>query len=453
MDTCTVREVAEMCGGVLLRGNPQCLVSRLSKDTRILQPGDIYIALRGARFDGNQFLAQAEARGASAVIAESSFALPVNSKLAVILVPNSLVALQHLAKSWRGRITPRVVCITGSNGKTTTKELTSRVLERRLTVSHTQGNLNNHIGLPLSILATSSAHNVAVWEIGMNHRGEILPLAKLARPQIGIITNIGVAHIANMGSREAIAAEKENLIHQIAPDGTLILPAEDDFSEKLASSSPIRTLFVGLSSGSVTASNIEVLSNGTRFIAHSFGQRASVTLSLPGRHIVMGALFALAVGLELGISIPEGAKELSRAPLLHCRPQLQVRRNVQFLDDGYNANPDSMVAALNALSETPCKGRRFAILGKMDELGTYAKRGYQKIAQAAAVSLIDALVAVGEETLPLVEAAKKGGVRKVFHISDTSAAAEFLGSITSPGDMVLVKGSNSACMSRIIEQY
>jgi UDP-N-acetylmuramoyl-tripeptide--D-alanyl-D-alanine ligase len=453
MDICTIREVAEMCRGVLLQGNPQCLVSRLSKDTRTLRPGDIYIALRGVCFDGNQFLAQAEAHGASAAIVESLSTLPINSQLAVILVPNSLVALQHLAESWRGKITPKVVCITGSNGKTTTKELTARVLARRYSVSHTQGNFNNHIGLPLTILATSSAHNVAVWEIGMNHHGEILPLAKLARPQIGIITNIGVAHIANMGSREAIAAEKGNLIHQIAPDGTLVLPAEDDFSKNLASSSPIRTLFVGLSSGAVTASNIEILSNGTRFIAHSFGQRAPVTLSIPGKHIVKDALFALAVGLELGISIPEGATELSHTPLLHCHPQLQAKRKLQFLDDSYNANPDSVVTALNTLSEIPCKGRRFAILGKMDELGAYTKRGYQKVAQAAAVSLVDTLVAVGEETLPLIEEATKRGMQNVYHISDTSAAAVLLNSITNPGDLVLIKGSNSARMSCVIEQY
>ncbi|ALJ56530.1 UDP-N-acetylmuramoyl-tripeptide--D-alanyl-D-alanine ligase [Candidatus Xiphinematobacter sp. Idaho Grape] len=453
MDICTIREVAEMCGGVLLQGNPQCLVSRLSRDTRTLQPGDVYIALRGVRFDGNQFLAQAEAHGASAAIVESLSTLPTNSQLAVILVPNSLVALQHLAESWRGKITPKVVCITGSNGKTTTKELTARVLARRYSVSYTQGNFNNHIGLPLTILATSSAHNVAVWEIGMNHRGEILPLAKLARPQIGIITNIGVAHIANMGSREAIAAEKGNLIRQIAPDGTLVLPAEDDFSKSLAFSSLIRTLFVGLGSGAVTASNIEVLSNGTRFIAHGFGQRAPVTLSIPGRHIVKDALFALAVGLELGISIPEGATELSHTPLLHCHPQLKAKRKVQFLDDSYNANPDSVMTALNTLSEIPCKGHRLAILGKMDELGAYAKRGYQKVAQAAAVSLVDTLVAVGEETFPLIEEATKRGMRNVYHIPDTPAAAQLLNSITNPGDLVLIKGSNSARMSRVIEQY
>jgi len=453
MDVCTIREVAEMCRGVLLQGNPRCLVSQLSKDTRTLKPGDVYIALRGVHFDGNRFLAQAEACGASAVIVESISTLPINSKLAVILVPNSLVALRHLAESWRDRIAPKVICITGSNGKTTTRELTARVLERRFSISHTQGNFNNHIGLPLTILATSSVHNVAIWEIGMNHHGEILPLAKLARPQIGIITNIGVAHIANMGSREAIAVEKGSLIPQITPGGTLILPAEDDFSKKLASSSPIRTLFVGLNFGAVTASNIEVLPNGTRFIAHSFGQHASVTLSVPGKHMVKDALFALAVGLELGISIPDGARELSYAPLLHCRPKLQVKHQVQFLDDSYNANPDSMVTALNTLSEIPCAGRRFAILGKMDELGVYTKIGYQKVAQAAAASLVDALIAVGEETLPLIREAIKRGMRNVYHTLDTSATAKLLGRITSPGDIVLIKGSNSARMSYIIEQY
>ena len=453
MDACTLQELAAMCKGKLLQGDPQCLISCFSQDTRKLHPGDVYIALRGERFDGNQFLDKAAACGAAAAIAENLSHVPINPKFAVVLVPNALEALQHLAESWRDKIIPKVVCITGSNGKTTTKELTATVLATRYSVASTSGNFNNHIGLPLSILATSSAHSAAVWEIGMSHRGDIRRLAQLARPQIGVITNIGVAHIGNMGSREAIADEKGTIAHHIAVDGTLILSAEDDFSKKMASSSPRRALFVGLHYGAITASNIEVLANGSRFVVNGFGKSASVRLSVPGKHIVKDALFAIAVGLELGVPISDGAIALSQASLINCHPQLHIKHSIQFIDDSYNANPDSVVAAISTLSEMPCQGRRLAVIGRMDELGIFSKAGYHQVAHAVATSPVHTLITVGEETLPLIEEAKKIGMRHVHHIPNTATTATFLNKVTLPGDLVLVKGSHSACMGSIIEQF
>ena len=223
MDALDLLEIAELCGGTL-RGRPENLTaSRISKDTRTLAPGDLYLALRGENHDGNLYAKEAAARGAVGAILDRVPAdLPPD--FPVIQVEDSLAALHRLAGAWRDRLPLRVVCITGSSGKTSTKEFTAAVLATRFRVVRTEGNLNNHIGLPLSILSASTSDDAAVWEIGMNHPGEIAPLARLARPDLAIITNIGVAHIEYMGSREAIAKEKGALVGAVGADGAVVLP-------------------------------------------------------------------------------------------------------------------------------------------------------------------------------------------------------------------------------------
>ncbi|PWU10496.1 MAG: UDP-N-acetylmuramoyl-tripeptide--D-alanyl-D-alanine ligase [Verrucomicrobia bacterium] len=451
MDLSSIQEIANMCGGTLLKGNPHRTAGRFSKDTRTLEAGDVYVALRGEHFDGNQFLAVAEARGAVAAIIDDPSVISPRSQLAIISVADSLLALQQLAAAWRKRISPKVVCITGSTGKTTTKDFTAAVLASRYSVSQTQGTYNNHIGVPLTILQTSSADETAVWEIGTNHPGEILPLAQLVLPRIAIITNIGVAHIEHFGAREAIAEEKGNLIPQISPGGRLILSSDDDFSEQFASRSPVPTILVGMDSGSITASDIKLRLEGTEFIATSSGENVPVFLPVSGRHMVKNALFALAAGIELGVPLAEGAAALSTATLTGARLRLIEVHGVHFLDDSYNANPKSMIAAVETAAEIPCRGRRFAVLGEMGELGPYTQDGYHQVGRATAAASFDFLLAVGEKTHPLAEAAKE--LQNVHQLADTSAAAKFLRHVTKPGDLVLVKGSKSAQMGRVIEQF
>lgn len=452
MDPSPIQEIADMCGGELLQGDPHRTAGgRFSKDTRTLEPGDIYLALRGDHFDGNQFLPMAEARGAVVAIIDAPSAIPAHSQLAIIAVPDSLLALQHLAGAWRKRISPKVVCITGSTGKTSTKDFTAAILASRYSVSQTQGNYNNHIGVPLTILQTSSTDETAVWEIGTNHPGEILPLARLVQPQIGIVTNIGVAHIEHFGSREAIADEKENLIHQISPNGRLILSSDDDFSKRFAARSSVPAIFTGLESGSITASNIKLHLEGTEFIANSSEQSVPVFLPVSGRHMIKNALLALAAGVELGVPLSEGAAALRTATPTGARLRLMNVRGIHFFDDSYNANPKSMIAAVETVAEIPCKGRRFAVLGEMGELGAHAEDAYRQVARATVAADFDFLLAVGEKTHCLAEAAK--GLQNVHHLSDTSAAAKFLRYTTKSGDLVLVKGSKSSRMGRVIEQF
>ncbi len=451
MDALSLLEIADMCGGTLSAAAGSTSVRRISKDTRTLVPGDLYLALRGENHDGNLHARDAAAKGAAAAILDKPPAdLPAG--FPVIIVEDSLAALHRLAGAWRDRLALRVACITGSSGKTSTKEFTAAVLAARFRVIKTEGNLNNHIGLPLSILAASMADDVAVWEIGMNHPGEIAPLAHLARPDLAIITNIGVAHIEYLGSREAIALEKSALLEAVGPGGTVVLPAEDAFKGFLASRTKAQVIEAGLSGGTVTASDLQIEADGCRFVLHWEGESLPARLPVPGEHMVRNALLAVAAGLEFGLSLEECAEGLASSRLTGGRLSRRSVRGITILDDSYNANPDSMEAALQTLKSVTVGGRRIAVLGRMGELGSHASAGYQQVGRAAAQG-IDLLIAVGAETVPLTETARAGGLREIHETSSPEEAAGVLRSIAREGDVVLVKGSRAARMERVIENF
>jgi UDP-N-acetylmuramoyl-tripeptide--D-alanyl-D-alanine ligase len=451
VDALSLAEIAEMCGGVLHGGNPSQLVRRISKDTRTLIPGDLYLALRGENYDGNLYGKVAAEKGASGAILDApTWELPAG--FAVIHVDNTLAALHRLAAAWRDRLALKVACVTGSSGKTSTKEFTAGVLSVRFRVAKTEGNLNNHIGLPLSILSASVADDAAVWEIGMNHPGEIAPLARLARPDVAIITNIGVAHIEYMGSREAIAEEKGALAEAVGPNGFLIVSAEDDFALHIAHRTKARMLSTGLSAGEVTASGIDMNAEGSRFTIHAGRETVRAQVAAPGEHMVRNALLAVAAGLALGLRLEECAEGLAAARLTGGRLTHHIVRGVTVLDDTYNANPDSMAAALDTLGSLPVAGRRIAVLGRMGELGEHAAAGYQRVGRNAA-RIVDALIAVGPETVPLLETARAAGLTEVHATEDTVEAAGVLRALAQEGDLVLVKGSRAARMERVIEAF
>lgn len=452
MDYLSIAEIADMCGGAL-QGPGSPTVRRLSKDTRTLVPGDLYLALRGETFDGNAYADAAREKGAAAALLDDpSVAAQLPPDFPVILVPDSLLALQRLASAWRDRLALKVACITGSSGKTSTKEFTAAVLSARYRVTKTEGNLNNHIGLPLSILAASAADDAAVWEIGMNHPGEIQPLAHLARPDLGIITNIGVAHIEYMGSREAIAEEKGVLLAEVHPDGAVILPADDEFVSVLSRRTRARVVLAGLNDAPITARDIHMDPTGSQFTLIAHGEAIEARLSAPGQHMVRNALLAVAAGLESGLSLEECRDALAGARLVGGRLSRRTVRGVTILDDTYNANPDSMEAALVTLGCLESVGNRFAVLGRMGELGEHATAGYSRVGHAAAKS-VQTLIAVGPETASLVEAARGSGLQQVHLASDTGEAADLLRQLAREGDIVLVKGSRTARMERVIQQF
>jgi UDP-N-acetylmuramoyl-tripeptide--D-alanyl-D-alanine ligase len=451
MDPLTLGEIAVMCGAAAPTANPRATVTRVCKDTRTLAPGDLYLALRGEHFDGNAFAAEAFERGAAAAILDDpSAARALPAECPVLLVGNAVDALHRMASAWRSRLGARVVCVTGSNGKTGTKDFTMAVLGTTLRTGGTSGNLNNHLGLPLSILSASLHDEALVWEIGMNHPGEIAPLAALARPDVGIVTNTGVAHIEFLGSKEAIAREKARLLESLPPGGTAIFPAHDAHAPLLASSTRAAVTTTGGADSTVRARDITVGPEGTGFTLEAAGECHPVRLAVPGTHAVSNALLAAAAGLACQIAPAACARGLASASLSAGRLGKREIRGVLFLDDTYNANPDSMVAALDVLGRLPARGRKIAVLGPMGELGSHADGGYRRVG-AAAGAVADLVIVVGTGVEAMAGAARAGaGVRAA---ADTASACDLLKTLASPGDLVLVKGSRSARMETIIRNF
>lgn len=450
MDPTPLSQIASWAGGRLTAGDGNQTAASVCTDTRAMKPGDLFVAIRGGNFDGHDFLANAARLGAIGAIAEgSSVQLPAGFGL--VEVPDTVRALQNLAAAYRANLPLKAVCITGSNGKTSTKDLTASVLGRRLKVTSTEGNLNNHIGLPLTLLRAGSAHDAGVFEIGMNHPGEIAPLAALAQPDIAIITNIGVAHIEFMGSREAIAREKGMLAEAVGDTGTVILNADDAFTPSIASRSRARVLTAGLHAGDVRATDLQHLSEGIKFRLHATGQCVGAELPVPGEHMVRNALLACAAGIVMGLTLEECARGLRDLRLSPGRLDRRTAGGISILDDTYNANPDSVCAALVTLARMPLTGRRIAVLGRMGELGRESEHGHRQVGEAAGREHIDCVITVGEEADWIAEGASTGGVHTVIRTTDCEEAVRSLRSYARSGDTVLVKGSRSARLERIVQ--
>jgi UDP-N-acetylmuramoyl-tripeptide--D-alanyl-D-alanine ligase len=453
MNAISISQVAEFAGADLESGNGATVVEKVSTDSRTLKPGELFVALRGENFDGHQFVDSAAESGAAGAIIESNWKGNVPSTFALLRADNSLRAYQNLAANYRRSLPLEVLAITGSNGKTSTKDFSASVLARKFRVTKTEGNFNNHVGLPRTILEAKSEHQVGVWEIGMNHPGEIAPLAEIAAPNAAIITNIGVAHIEFMGSPDAIAEEKGALAEAVGPEGTVILNADDPFSEKIAARTPAKVIFAGIERGTVRATELRQTSAGSEFTILEGAHRCRAQLPVPGLHMVRNALLAVAAGRAFGLLLEECAAGLGAAPLTKARLQIKDVRGVQFIDDSYNANPDSMIAALRTLVELDADGKRIAVLGEMRELGEQLERSHAQVGEAAAHFGIDRLITIGDTAAIIAKAAEQAGLKNSFVVNSTAEAAELLAEITRPGDLVLIKGSRLAATERVIDQF
>lgn len=447
MKPLSAQQIATILGVSITAGDGEVLASGgVSTDTRKLPSHCVFIALRGEKFDGDVFAQGAlEAGAAVAIVHRWQGAVP--SGAAVIEVPDTLLALQRLARWWRQQLDIPVVGITGSNGKTSTKDFTAAVLGTRFKVSATRGNLNNHIGVPLTVLATTEEHTAAVWEMGMNHSGEIAPLCEIARPKYGIITNIGTAHIEFLGSREAIAEEKGMLARSLPHNGTLFLPATCDFFDYLRQRTRAGLVAVGNGRGVVRAEDLDFQADGTRFTLVIEGaEKVEVWLPVPGRHMVTNALLAAGAGWKLGLTPQEIAAGLSGSSLTGGRLGRFEWNGVTIIDDTYNANPESMAAAIDTLADTPVPegSQRFIVLGRMGELGPFAPAAHQRIGELAAKRQLT-LLAVGDGAEGI--AAGFGGAP---HFPDLDEAARWLSREVKPGDVVLFKGSRTATVERVM---
>ena len=449
MDATTLSQISVWSGGRLAAGDPAVTVTAISSDSRALKPGDLFLAIRGEKFDGHDFLGEAARLGAiGAIVERETSGLPAT--FALIIVGDAVRALQSLASAYRATLRLKCVCITGSNGKTSTKDLCASVFAQRFSVTRTAGNLNNHLGLPFSILRADSTHDIGVFELGMNHAGEIAPLAAIARPDIAIITNVGCAHIEFLGTREAIALEKGMLAEAVGESGTVILNTDDGFTPSIAKRTRARVITAGLLGGDVRATDLEQLSEGIKFRLHATGQCVEAELPVPGEHMVRNALLACAAGITLGLSLGECAAGLRALNLTAGRLTQKTVGGIRILDDTYNANPDSMGAALVTLARMPVAGRRIAVLGGMGELGAESERGHRSVGEVAGREKISCVITVGESARWIAEEAENSGVREVIRTTDAEDAARILHGIAKPGDTVLVKASRSARLERIV---
>lgn len=460
MDPTSLELLATWADGVLVQGDPARTVQRVGSDTRSLGEGDLFIALRGETFDGHTFVTKAAELGAAAALVDAAYEIPASLPLGfgIIQVADTLLGLQSLARHYRASLPLKVIGITGSSGKTSTKDFTAAVLGSRYRVMKTDGNFNNHIGLPLTLLRATSQDEVGVIELGMSHPGEIAPLAAIAAPNAAIITNIGVAHIEYMKSQDAIALEKGMLAEALPTGAPLAMPANDEFGASIAARSKGRPVFSGISDQtglSVRASGVESRFDGSHFIVESItGDRAEVFLPVPGEHMIENALLALAMGECFGISLADGAKGLAECRLTKGRLEQKSVGGVHFLDDSYNANPDSMRAALRTLASLPTSGRRIAVLGRMGELGSESEAGHRSVGGVVAEAGVSLLIVVGEEAAFIAQAAEeRGGDLMILRVGTPTEAGTVLAQQAMPGDLVLLKGSRSARMEGVFPAF
>src|SRR2546425_3371265 len=307
MNPVSILQMVDLSGAKLEQGDGKRTVERISTDSRTIKKGELFVALRGENFDGHKFIDAAAKSGAAGAIVDLKWNGKAPAKFAVIRAEDTLLAYQNLATNYRKSLPIKVLAITGSKGKTSTKDFAASVLGRKFRVTKTQGNFNNHVGLPRTILEATSRDEVAVWEIGMNHPGEVAPLAKIAAPDAAIITNIGVAHIEFMGTREAIAKEKGALAEAVGANGTVILNADDPFSKGIAERTNAHVIFAGTKEGTIRAIDIQQSADGSDFTMIEGAHRCRAQLPVPGLHMVQNALLAVAAGGAFRLFLPEDA--------------------------------------------------------------------------------------------------------------------------------------------------
>ncbi len=435
MKAFTLQEAAAALG--LPQMQAQATLADVCTDTRKIQTGSLFVCLRGERFDGHSFASQAAQLGAAALLVDH----PVDADVPQLVVTDTGKALLQLAGWYRRRFQLPVVGLTGSVGKTTTKEFIALVLGAKYNTLKTQGNLNNEIGVPQMLFRLEDSHTAAVIEMGMNHFGEISRLTRAVAPTVGLITNIGVSHIENLGSRAGILQAKLEILEGMAPDAPLIVNMDNDMLRTVKlGDRPLLTFAIDDQSADFTATDIAEQGSTTSFTVHHSTFTQPVTIPTVGIHNVYNALAAMAVGYVTGVDPAAAASALANYVPAGMRQNLVQVGGVQVIEDCYNASPDSMRAALQTLGKLPVH-RRYAVLGAMLELGDYAKEAHTQVGKMAAENGIDGVLAYGADAAYIVEAAKQAGLENARLFDAKEALAQSLAQQVQPGDGVLFKGS------------
>lgn len=442
-------EIASACHGI---SSGSAEVDSVVIDNREAKPGSLFVAIKGERLDGHEFVKAAEDAGAAAALVSRD----VDCNIPVIKVKDTGKAFLELANHYRKKFDIPVVGLTGSVGKTTTKEMIWNVLGARFNAYKTQENLNNEIGVPRVLLGLEKEHTAAVIEMGMNHKGEISRLTAAVQPTMAVITGVGVSHIENLGSREGILAAKLEIVEGLPDGATLILNADNDMlstvTEETLGNRVVIKRFGIETKADITAENIVYNDNSTDFTACIFEERFNVTIPTTGAHNVYDALAALLVGHELGIDNESAAKALLLYEPSGMREKTEIVNGVTLIEDCYNASPDSVKALSETLKIKGENGRRkIAVIADMLELGSYSEKAHSDCGRFLADAGVDMLLTYGTLSKYTAESAKKNGVIRVFDFDDKKELANHLCQILKPGDVVAFKGSRGMKLEEVIE--
>lgn len=454
MKPLSLNTLAEWAGGRLIHGNGERCALSVETDTRSLRPGSLFIALKGERHDGHKFVSDAQKMGAIAAVLERMPDEPLDPSFGVILVPDTLQALQKLAHEYRKTLSTRILAITGSCGKSTTKEMVASILSEAGKTQKNKESYNNHIGVPLTLLSIDPEHQFAVVEIGTNHPGEVEPLVALAEPDFGLITNIGWAHVEAFGDRDEIAKEKGMLLRKLSTSGTAILFMDDERIRKMQPLLQARSVLVGKASEAhYRSSQIRIEGTSVLFELTTPQGKASIEFKLPAPHLVSNALLAAAAAMGMGANLENVRSGLQKFQLPKQRCAIYKRASGWLVDDSYNANPDSMLAALDMLETLPGKGRRVAHLGMMGELGSLSEKLHRMIGRTFAQKGVDLLFAVGADARWLIEEAHASGMKQEMAqwFENHEALISAYQKIAQETDKILIKGSRSQTMEIVTQ--
>ena len=444
-------------GGQLLQGDPDCLFRGVSINSRTVSKGALFVCIKGERFDGHDFLADVIDKKVGGIILSNPEKLPVESGPFVIQVPDTLKALQDLAGFQRKRFPLKVVAVTGTNGKSTTKEMIAAILATKFKTLKTQGNLNNHIGLPLTLLQREPSHEVGVLEMGMSAMGEIKRLAEIAQPDIGVITNISEGHLVQLKNLKDIQSAKGELFDSLTEEGTAIVNADDPLVLELARSLRARTVTFGIDQpADVRASEIESKDNlGFQFKVKLFDKTLSIRLPYLGYCNIYNTLAALATGYSLGIQEETMTRGLENYQRMSQRNEQVRHKGIDLINDAYNANPRSMTEALKTLDNFKTRGRRIFVIGDMLELGDRSIPAHKNLGEEIAQSKANILVTVGKlASLSAKSAQTLAGEKiQILEFTDHQEAAEFLIQEARSGDCVMFKGSRGTAMEKILQIF
>lgn len=460
------KDVVNSCNGKIISGSEMQTIEKVVKDTREVTKGDTYIGFKGERFDGNLMYEDALKNGAKiCILQESSVKDQMDVEkikteykcCTIIVVENTIKALQQIATYKRSLYDIPVVGITGSVGKTSTKDIIASVMAKKYDVLKTQGNYNNQIGMPLTLLGLKE-HSAAVIEMGMNQKGEISNLTKIAKPTVAVITNVGTAHIGNLGSREKILRAKLEILEGLQENGTLVINNDNDLLHEWYESEESKKFNVvtfGIENKSdVMPYDIVLSENGSTYKIDFDGETYNVNISVGGNHFVLNSLCAIAIGRLFNIDMQDILEGISNFELTKRRMQVEKNKEgITIINDCYNANYDSMKAAIEYLGKISAN-KKIAVLGDMLELGEFSKMLHEKVGEEVAKNKIDVLITVGELSKNIASKAQEKGLNKenIFVCEENSEAVKIINKIAKPGDAILLKASNGLNFQEIFNE-